>query len=57
MNLCRGAGSVVCKRGQSIVEYVLIMAAILAVILALDVPGRMRTGFEVYFNEAVKSMK
>jgi len=38
--------------GQSILEYIFVVVAILVVVLNIGVIGKMRTSFEGYFNQA-----
>jgi len=44
-------------RGQTIIEYFVIMAIVLAVILSSGFIGRIRSGFQAYFNSAAANMR
>ncbi|MDD2689013.1 MAG: hypothetical protein PHT41_02545 [Candidatus Omnitrophica bacterium] len=41
-----------CNSGQSILEYIFVVVAILVVVLNIGVIGKMRTSFEGYFSQA-----
>jgi hypothetical protein len=43
--------------GQSVIEYFIMMALILAAILSTGVIERIRGGFQGYFNSAVSHLK
>lgn len=45
------------KKGQSVIEYFVIMTAILGVILSSGVIERIRGHFDRYFNSAVERMR
>ena len=45
------------NKGQSTIEYFVILTVILAAILSTGVIERIRGGFEVYFNSAVERIK
>lgn len=45
------------NKGQSTIEYFVILTVILAAILSTGVIERVRGGFKVYFNSAVERLK
>lgn len=44
------------RRGQTIVEYFILMSMMVGILLATDLLGRVRIACEIYFNKAVTQM-